>query len=112
MLYDSLNESRTFEVDQFPLTMPTRVTFLTRTLHMVCNFTHGEPYAPLRRSYFATFIVRDLSHVPPRVVNTHLRQAIPWRELTDKFRKVLEDEHCGSVVDYDSEDEGGSKGDH
>ncbi|KAI6044077.1 hypothetical protein EDC04DRAFT_458530 [Pisolithus marmoratus] len=82
VLYNSLHEHCTFEIDQFPLVERARVTLLNHTLHM------------------------DLPHVPPCLVNMPSGQDIPWCETTDDFPNVLYDE---SVViregDYGSGDE-------
>ncbi|KAI6139682.1 hypothetical protein BKA82DRAFT_1007425 [Pisolithus tinctorius] len=75
MLYDALHEYCTFEVDRFPIMEQTKVTSLTPTLHM------------------------DLPGVPSCVVNARLEQDVPWRESTDDFQDVSEDESIDIAKD-------------
>ncbi|KAI6003330.1 hypothetical protein EDC04DRAFT_2908345 [Pisolithus marmoratus] len=82
MLYNSLHENCTFEIDQFPLVERGKVTLLNHKLHL------------------------DLPHVPPCIVNMHSGQDIPWRESMDDFQNVSEDESIAITEDYiDSGDE-------
>ncbi|KAI6003328.1 hypothetical protein EDC04DRAFT_1035207 [Pisolithus marmoratus] len=80
MLYNSLHEDCTFEIDQFPLIEQTRVTLLNRALHM------------------------NLPHVPPCVVNMRSGKDIPWHKSMEDFQNVSEDEFSDSEEE-DSEEE-------
>ncbi|KAI6008504.1 hypothetical protein EDC04DRAFT_2907118 [Pisolithus marmoratus] len=68
MLYNSLRENCTFEVDQFLLTERARMTSWDRTLHM------------------------DLPNVPPCILNMRFGQDVPWHEPMDDFRDLPEDD--------------------
>ncbi|KAI6009659.1 hypothetical protein EDC04DRAFT_853901 [Pisolithus marmoratus] len=68
MLYDSLHEDCTFEVDQFPLMERTRKGFLTRTLRT------------------------DLPGNPPCIYNMPSGEDVLWPESADEVQDELEDE--------------------
>ncbi|KAI6046478.1 hypothetical protein EDC04DRAFT_2597940 [Pisolithus marmoratus] len=76
MLYNSLRESCTFEIDRFPFVERGKVTLLNHTLHL------------------------DLPHVPPCVVNMHSGLDIPWRGSVDDFQNVSEDESIAITDHY------------
>ncbi|KAI6044068.1 hypothetical protein EDC04DRAFT_2890158 [Pisolithus marmoratus] len=80
MLYNSLYEHCTFEIDRFPLIEWTRVTLVSRTLHM---------------------------NLPPCLVNMHPGEDIPWDDSMDDLQNALESEYSSDSAeeDYDSEDE-------
>ncbi|KAI6008508.1 hypothetical protein EDC04DRAFT_3146411 [Pisolithus marmoratus] len=76
MLYNSLHETCTFEVDQFPFTEQMRITSSARTLRM------------------------DLPHIPPCLVNMRSGQDVFWRESMDDFQDIPENESSDSEEDH------------